>query len=119
MEKGLRTVSAVVFVLLTLGTLWVTNRPVAVLKSDWQDVVREAQVGHYQIIKLEALWKRYQQSPTDLLLVDTRQSWEHRSGFIKGSVNFPMEPTWWSRWRNKEALGEFLGPDKSKLIVFY
>jgi hypothetical protein len=30
-----------------------------------------------------------------------------------------MEPTRWSRWRNKGALQTFLGPDKNRMIVFY
>jgi rhodanese-related sulfurtransferase len=54
-----------------------------------------------------------------MLLVDTRQEWEYRSGHIKGALNFPIEPTWLSRWRNKGALAKFLGPDKNRFIVFY
>jgi rhodanese-related sulfurtransferase len=42
--------------------------------------------------------------PKFLLLVDTRQEWEYRTGHIKSSVNFPMEQAWLSRWRNKGAL---------------
>ena len=54
-----------------------------------------------------------------MLLVDTRQEWEYRSGHIRGALNFPLEPTWISRWRNKGALEKFLGPDKNRFIVFY
>jgi rhodanese-related sulfurtransferase len=54
-----------------------------------------------------------------MLLVDTRQEWEYRTGHIKGALNFPMEPTWMSRWRNKGALENFLGPDKERYLVFY
>jgi rhodanese-related sulfurtransferase len=51
--------------------------------------------------------------------LDTRQEWEYRTGHIKKAVNFPIEPTWLSRWRKKSALETFLGPDKNRLIVFY
>jgi rhodanese-related sulfurtransferase len=51
--------------------------------------------------------------------VDTRQEWEYRTGHIKNALNFPIEPTWLSRWRKKDALQTFLGLDKNRLIVFY
>jgi len=51
--------------------------------------------------------------------VDTRQEWEYRTGHIRGAVNFPMEPTWLSRWRKKNALAQLLGADKNRTIVFY
>ena len=54
-----------------------------------------------------------------LILVDTRQEWEYRTGHIKGAVNFPMEPTWWYRWRKQGELKRFLGPDKDRFLVFY
>ena len=37
------------------------------------------------------------------MLIDTRQDWEYRTGHIQGAINFPMEPTWWSRWRKADA----------------
>jgi 3-mercaptopyruvate sulfurtransferase SseA len=40
-------------------------------------------------------------------------------GHIKGAVNFPMEPTAWSRWWKKSELAAELGPDKDRFIVFY
>ena len=46
-------------------------------------------------------------------LVDTRQDWEYRTGHIHGAIHFPMEPTWWSRWRKADALKDLLGPDRS------
>jgi len=119
MNKGLRTVSALGAVLITMGILWFGNRPLVPIKATWQDVVREAENGGYRLIEIEDLRKRYQQSSTDLLLVDTRQEWEYRTGHIKGAVNFPMEPTWWSRFSKKSDLKEFLGRDKSKFLVFY
>jgi rhodanese-related sulfurtransferase len=51
--------------------------------------------------------------------VDTRQEWEYRTGHIKGAVNFPMEPTWLSRWQKKGDLAALLGTDKGQPIVFY
>jgi rhodanese-related sulfurtransferase len=53
------------------------------------------------------------------MLVDTRQEWEYRTGHIEGAINFPMEPTGWSRWRKADALLNVLGPNKNQLIVFY
>ena len=79
----------------------------------------EAQQGGYRIIDTDALWNRYQKDPETMLLVDTRQEWEYRTGHIKGALNFPMEPTWLSRWSNKGALSKFLGSDKERFIVFY
>jgi hypothetical protein len=51
--------------------------------------------------------------------VDTRQEWEYRTGHMRGAVNFPLEPTWWGRFKARGALADLLGPDKSKFIVFY
>ena len=83
------------------------------------DVMIEAKQGGYRIIDTAALWDRYQKNPEAMLLVDTRQDWEYRTGHIKGALNFPMEPTWLSRWRNKGAIEKILGPDKNYFIVFY
>ena len=54
-----------------------------------------------------------------MLLVDTRQDWEYRTGHIPGSVNFSMEPTAWARWRSQGPMARFLGPDLDRPIVFY
>jgi rhodanese-related sulfurtransferase len=53
------------------------------------------------------------------MLIDTRQEWEYRAGHIAGALLFPMEPTWWARWRKAGALRELLGEDKDRLVVFY
>ena len=74
----------------------------------WDDVLAEAKAGGYRLITTEELAERYRQDSKELLLVDTRQEWEYRTGHIKGAVNFPMEPTWWSRWRKAAALKAFL-----------
>ena len=54
-----------------------------------------------------------------MLLVDTRQDWEYRTGHIQGAVNFSMEPTAWARWRSQGPLAKFLGPDRDRTMVFY
>jgi hypothetical protein len=110
---------ALMAIAITVGMLWYTNRVVIPPKATWNDVLNEAQQGAYQIIETDELWQRYQADPGNLLIVDTRQEWEYRTGHIKGALNFPMEPTGWSRWRKKGALAKLLGPDKNRLIVFY
>lgn len=106
-------------VLAATAVLWVTARAVTPQKATRADVLAEAQRGGYRIIELDALRQRYHADSGDLLLVDTRQGWEYRSGHIRGAVSFPMEPTWLSRWRKKGALQAFLGEDKQRSIVFY
>ena len=118
--KGLnKALFALVAVAITMGALWQTNRVVPPKKTTWDDVRAEASHGGYQLMSTDELWKHYTVKPESLLLVDTRQEWEYRTGHIKGALSFPIEPTWLSRWRNKGALEKFLGPDKNRLIVFY
>jgi hypothetical protein len=116
LKKALLALAAVV---LTIGYLWQANREVAPEIATWQDVLAEASQGGYRLIGTDELSSKYKAKPDSMLLVDTRQQWEYRTGHIKGAVNFPMEPTRLSRWRNKGALEKFLGPDKNRLIVFY
>ena len=106
-------------VLLAVGFLWHSQRSVTAAPSNLAQVKEEAKRGRYRLINTDDLWKLYQSEKDRILLVDTRQDWEYRTGHIKGAVNFPMEPTWWARWREKGPLSEFLGPDKNKTIVFY
>jgi hypothetical protein len=110
---------ALVAILLTVGALWLTNRAVTPRQATWDDVLAEAKAGGYKIITTEELSARYQKDAGGLLLVDTRQEWEYRTGHLQGAVNFPMEPTAWSRWRKAQALEIFLGPDKERAIIFY
>ena len=110
---------ALVAAALTLGVLWHLQRPIIVKEATWEDVKAEAQSGGYRLITTEELAQRYRQDAQKLLLVDTRQDWEYRSGHIKGAVNFPIEPSARGRWRSQEAMGKFLGPGKDRLIVFY
>jgi rhodanese-related sulfurtransferase len=115
-EKALLAFLAIV---ITVGVQWYGSRTVAPKETSWQDVVAEARGGGYQLISTQELWERYSNDPQSLLMVDTRQEWEYRTGHIKGAVNFPIEPTWLSRWRKKGELGSFLGPDKNRFVVFY
>ena len=116
LKKALLALAAVV---LTIGYLWQANREVAHEIATWQDVLAEASQGGYQLITTDDLASKYKVKPDSILLVDTRQEWEYRTGHIKKAVNFPMEPTWLSRWRNKGALEKLLGSDKNRFIVFY
>ena len=106
-------------VMISVGALWYTNRTVAPKDATWEDVVAEARAGGYRLIRTDELQERYQSKPDAMLLVDTRQEWEYRSGHITGAVNFPMEPTWLSRWRKRGELEQLLGDDRDRFIVFY
>lgn len=119
MHNKKTTLIALVAVLLTVGGLWFTNRAVTPKTATWDDVAAEAKNGGYRIITTQELATLYEKDANRLLLVDTRQDWEYRSGHLAGARNFPMEPTWWSRWQKAEALETFLGPDKERPIVFY
>ena len=119
MKSLKRTLFALVAVAITMGAIWHTNRVVLPKEATWDDVRAEASQGGYRLITTDELSRQYREKAESLLIVDTRQEWEYRSGHIKKAVNFPMEPTWLSRWRNKGALEKLLGPDKNRLIVFY
>jgi len=119
MQNKKTTLMAFVAVLLTVGALWFTNRAVTPKQATWDDVLAEGKKGGYGIITTEALFERYQKDASSLLLVDTRQEWEYRTGHLQGAVNFPIEPTGWSRWRRASALETFLGLDKDRTVIFY
>ncbi len=105
---------------LTLAALWYEHRPLPPPhEATWEEVQAEAASGGYRLINTTELAERFRQYPQALLLVDTRQDWEYRSGSITGAVNFPIEPTWWGRWRAQGRLAALLGPDKNRLVVFY
>lgn len=112
-------IMALAAVAAALGALWLTNGAVTPKEATWADVLAEAKAGGYRTITTTELAAAYSMNPDELLLVDTRQEWEYRTGHIKGAVNFPMEPTAWSRWRKADALKERLGPDQERPIVFY
>jgi 3-mercaptopyruvate sulfurtransferase SseA len=79
----------------------------------------EAARGGYRLIDLAGLRERLERDPGRILLFDTRQDWEYRTGHIPGAINFSFEPTRWSRLKNRGALREALGADKSRPLVFY
>jgi hypothetical protein len=116
-----RRISILAFfaVMLAAGALWFTSRAVAPQQASWDDVVVEAEKGGYRLIATRDLWALYSEQRDRLLLVDTRQDWEYRSGHIKEAVNFPMEPTWLARWQKKGDLARLLGDDKERTIIFY
>ena len=109
----------VVAVSVTVLVLWYFHLPLPVVASNMAQVEIEAANGGYRLIEVEALSTLYQADREKILLVDTRQEWEHRAGHIAGSLNFPMEPTGWARWQRKGDLAALLGPQKDKSIVFY
>jgi len=102
---------------IAIAALWWTNQSVTPKEATWDDVLAEAKNGGYRLITTQELEEKYYQSTP--LVIDTRQDWEFRAGHIKGAVNFPIEPTWWSRWRKADSMKELIGPDKDRLIVFY
>jgi hypothetical protein len=109
----------IVAVCVALLVPWYIHLPVPIVASNMAQVELEAKNGGYRLIDIEALSKLYQTDREKFLLIDTRQEWEHRAGHITGSINFPMEPTWWARWRRKGDLATLLGGPKDKSIVFY
>ena len=109
----------IIAVTATLWGVWSANSLAPVAQSSMEDVRQEAERGGYRLIDLESLRELHYDNRDDILLVDTRQEWEHRAGFIDGSVNFPMEPTWWARWQRRGELKALLGPVKDRSLIFY
>ena len=118
MQNKKTTLIAFVAVLITLGAVWFNNRALTPRDATWDDVLAEAKKGGYRLITAAELSERYRDAKS-ILVVDTRQEWEYRTGHIKGALNFPVEPTWWSRRSRASALESFLGPDKDRMVVFY
>jgi 3-mercaptopyruvate sulfurtransferase SseA len=118
-KKKISYIIALSAVFMTVIVVWYSHRPFEPKQATWEDVIAEAKAGGYKIITTEELRDRYQEEPSDLLMIDVRQEWEYRTGHIKGSLNFPMEPTWWARWRKADELEAFLGQDKQRDILFY
>jgi hypothetical protein len=110
---------ALAAVTIMVGALWITNRAAAPRVATIEDAQAEAKQGGYLLISTEKLRKRCQEGSENLLLVDTRQGWEYRTAHLKGALNSPMEPTWWSRCRREGQLEALLGPEKERMIAFY
>lgn len=119
MKNGKTLWTALLVLVVAAGALWFASRASAPGGTSWEAVLAEAKDGGYRLITTEELAERYRTDVKSVLLVDTRQDWEYQAGHIDGAVNFPMEPTWWSRWRKASALETFLGPERERAIVFY
>lgn len=117
MNRKLLIIPVLIIFAVVIG-LYYTNRAVTPKAATMEDVKNEAQAGGYRLINVEELTSLYN-SDKPFLLVDTRQEWEFAAGHIKGAINFPMEPTAWSRWHKKSDLEKLLGADKDRLVVFY
>jgi 3-mercaptopyruvate sulfurtransferase SseA len=115
----MRALWGLVAVVLTLGLVWQAHRPAPPPpKATWEEVEAQAAQGGYRLINTQEMAERLGRGD-DLLIVDTRQDWEYRTGHIKGSVNFPLDPTWWAERRARGDLARLLGPDKNRAVVFY
>lgn len=119
MNRTASIVLALAAVLITAVSVWHVHRPAPPERTTWDDVMAEAEAGGYRLISTEELAELHRREDSNLLLVDTRQEWEYRTGYIEGAVHFSMEPTAWARWRNADELEDFLGPDKTRNLVFY
>ena len=119
MNKKISFFLAIAAVLITVFLVWYGQRPITPQQATWEDVVAEAEAGGYRLITTEALAEMYGKDPSALMLIDTRQEWEYRTGHIAGALLFPMEPTWWARWRKAAELRQLLGEDKERTVVFY
>ena len=119
MQKTGTAILAILAVVLTLGALWYIQRPVIAREPTWEEVQAQARNGGYRLINTAELAALIRQDAQNVLLVDTRQPWEYRTGHIQGALNFSMEPTRWSRWRSQVPLARFLGPDRDRPLVFY
>lgn len=119
MKKLTSLFFALAAVSLTAVFVWNMQSSATPKQATWDDVLAEAKAGDYQIISTEELAEKYRTDPAGVLMVDTRQEWEYRTGHIENAVNFSMEPTWWARWSKADELEAFLGPDQNRLLVFY
>ena len=115
----LKTIGAALAIILLSAVLFRTHAAQASAGTPlMEDVRAEAVRGGYRLIDLAELRARLEREPGRILLVDTRQDWEYRTGHIPNSVNFSFEPTAWSRLKNRWSLAKALGADKTRPIVF-
>ena len=111
---------AILFAVLLIPALFLSQEALSSPGAPvMEDVRAEAVRGGYRLIDLGELRGRLEREPGRILLVDTRQDWEYRTGHIPNSVNFSFEPTAWSRLKNRWALANALGADKTRPSVFY
>ena len=120
MTNNLRTILLpTLAVILTTVVVWYQHLSGQPRMASWNETLREAQKGGYQIIGTEQLWDLFRNQPDQILVVDVRQKWEYRTGYIKNAINFPMEPSWWARLTKRSDLRALLGPDINRKIIFY
>jgi hypothetical protein len=117
MKQFVRIVIGIIF--LVAGNVYCDQTDAQAQTPSFNTVKSEAKRGGYQLISIQELWELYRQVDNNLLLVDTRQEWEFHAGYIKGALNFSMDPTWLARMTQRGALEQFLGPDKTRTLVFY
>lgn len=88
---------------------------------NWNNVVKEAQKGGYNLIAPDEIKMQYLKDPGSLLLVDTRQEWAYRMQHIKGALYLPATPSWWYQYYPgaRSEMKKILGADKNKKITFY
>jgi len=104
--------------LVLLGIAHATTDPQTQALAQVQE---EARKGNYQLIAPETIKAQFVKNRASLFLVDTRQGWEYQREHIKGAVNLPVTPTWWTQyspWARSE-MKKLLGPDKKRGVVFY
>lgn len=99
MQNRKTLIISLISAIVIAGLLWFTNRAVTPHTTTWNDVRSEAQTGNYQLISSSEISDLQKNNKQNMVLVDTRQEWEYRTGHIKDALNFPFEPTWWSRWQ--------------------
>ena len=118
---GRRTIaSAVLSVALLIPALFPAQEAhCAASAPSLEDVRAEAVQGGYRLIDLGELRERLEREPGRLLLVDTREDWEYRTGHIPDAINFSFEPTTWAGLTNLWPLRETLGVDRTRPLVFY
>jgi hypothetical protein len=109
---------------LVLGYLFLSGAAHAATEPQDQalaQVQEEARRGNYQLISPETMRDRFVKEQGSLFLVDTRQEWEYQREYIKGAVNLPVTPSWWTQyspWARAE-MKKLLGSDKKRQVVFY
>jgi 3-mercaptopyruvate sulfurtransferase SseA len=118
-SKGKAVIVPVLAIAVTLAVVWFVNRPAKARMVTWSDVQAEAGTGGYTLVTTKQVKQVLDRDPANILVVDTRQPWEFRTGHIPGALSFPMEPTKWARWTKRGELRAALGPDRHRVIVFY
>ena len=84
-------------------------------------VQAEAKRGNYRLIAPETIKTQFLKNGGSLFLVDTRQEWEYQREHIKGAVNLPVTPNWWTQYSpwSRSKMKKILGPDKKRHVGFY